>query len=139
MELLSSLVHVYDAYVYHAALTLFRTVDCDEDIQTALDAVYHALMEVEEKYKEWWKDVKELGDLYTKPTIRRILNTPTVMQQLVEYEDIETAAEAAIRDPDGPGLQPVTRQVIEALNANARRRQLQRTTIQRELRREQTV
>jgi len=120
-------------------MTLFRTVDSDDNVQGALDAVYHALMEVEERYKQWWKDVKQLGNSYTKPTMRRILNSPTVMQQLLEFEGMKEAAEVAASDPDGPGLRPVTIQVIETLNANARRRQLRRAANKSEFRREHTL
>lgn len=83
-------------------------------------------MTIEETYRRWWKDVKELGDLYTKPTMRRILNSPAVMQQILENEGMKEAAETAASDPDGLGIQPVTRQILETLHANTRREQVRR-------------
>jgi hypothetical protein len=137
--LLNCLVHVFDAYVYHSALTFWRTVDYDQLTRASLDDVYHALMTVEERYKQWWNDVKELGDLHTKPTMRRILNSPTIMEQIDEHEDMMEAAESGASDPDGPGLQPVSQKVLEILRANARRRRLQGTVNKTRFRREHTV
>src|SRR2546423_341198 len=77
LHLLTCLVHIYDAYVYHPALILFRAVDYDPSTQASLNDLYHALITVEEGYKQWWNEVKELGDLHTKPTMRRILNSLT--------------------------------------------------------------
>jgi len=124
-DLLNCLVHVYDAYVYHPALMLCQTVDHNQSTQASLNDLYHVLMTVEERYRQWWNNVKELGDLHTKPTMRKILNSPTVMKHILEYEDIKEAAETAARDPEGPGLQPISEKVLEMLRTNANRRQLQ--------------
>jgi hypothetical protein len=96
-------------------------------------------MTVEERYKQWWDDVKELGDWYTKPTMRRILSLPTVTKQIVENEDVKEAAVIAASDLTGPGLQPVSRKALEMLQANARRRKLQGSGHKTRFRREHTV
>jgi hypothetical protein len=124
-DLLNCLVHVYDAYVYHPALIFCQTVDHNQSTRVSLDDLYHVLMTVEERYRQWWNDVKELGDLHTKPTMRKILNSPKVMKHILEYEDIREAAETAACDPEGPGLQPISEKVLEMLRTNANRRQLQ--------------
>ena len=79
-------------------------------------------MTVEETYKRWWRDVKELGDLYTKPTMRRILNSPSLPKLIAEYEDTKRAAERVASDAAGPGLRAVPGRVLETLRANARQR-----------------
>lgn len=96
-------------------------------------------MTIEETYKQWCNDVKELGDLYTKPTMRRILNSTSVMNLIAEHEDIKEAAERAASDPAGPGLRPVPRRVLEMLRANARQRQVHRTVSKTRFRLEHTV
>jgi hypothetical protein len=138
-DLLICLVHVYDAYVYHPALTLSRRADYDQLTLASLDDLYHAIMMVEERYKHWCNDVKELGDLHTKPTMRRILKSPPAMKLIAEHEDMKEAAESAASDPDGPGLQPVSKRVLEILRANVRRRQLQGSVNKTRFRREHTV
>lgn len=138
-ELFSLLVHVYDAYIYHPALISYPIAYHVQKVQTDLDALYHALLTLEENYKKWWKNMQELGDSYTKPTMRRILDSPTIVQQILEYEDVKHAAEAAVDDPNGPGLQPATRQVVETLRANAGRTQTSRISKKSEFRREHTV
>lgn len=132
-------MHVYDAYVYHPALTLRRRGDCDQLTQACLDNLYHALMTTEETYKRWCNDVKELGDLYTKPTMRRILNSTSVMKLIAEHEDIKEAAERAASDPAGPGLRPVPTRVLEMLRANAKQRQAHRPASKTRFRLEHTV
>lgn len=96
-------------------------------------------MTVEEKYTQWWNEVKMLGDLYTKPTMRRILRSPPVLKEIFEHENMNEAAERAASDPDGPGLQPVSEGVLEMLRARTGRRQLQGTVIKTRFRREHTV
>ena len=138
-DLLNCLAHVYDAYVYHPALNLFQKTDRDQSTQAPLDDLYHALMNIEERYKQWWTDVKELGDLYTKPTMRTLLNSSVAMQQIIKQEEMKEAAELAANDPDGLGLQPVSEKVLEILRTNVRRRQVQRAACKSRFRREQTV
>lgn len=138
-DLLTCLVYVYDAYVYHPALTGPRRVDCDQSTQASLNDLYHVLMTAQERYKQWWSDVKALGDLYTKPTMRRILHSPKVLKLIAEQEDTKEAAERAASDPAGPGLQPVPKAVLQTLRANVRRRQLQATVHQSRFRRKYTV
>lgn len=138
-DLLNCLVHVYDAYVYHPALTSCQTVDHNQSTQASLDDLYHMLMTVEERYRQWWNDVKELGELHTKPTMRKILNSPTVMKHILEYEDVREAAETTACDPEGPGLQPISEKVLEVLRTNANRRQLQDRPNKTRLHREHTV
>lgn len=138
-DLLRCLVHVYDAYVYHPALMVFRAVDCEHSTHTSLNHLYHVLMTIEEKYTQWWNEVKMLGDLYTKPTMRRILRSPPVLKEIFEHEDMNEAAERAASDPGGPGLQPVSEGVLEMLRARTGRRQLQGTVIKTRFRREHTV
>jgi hypothetical protein len=82
-------------------------------------------MTVGERYRQWWNDVKELGELHTKPTMRKILNSPIVMKHILELEDIKEAAETAASDPEGPGIQPISKEVLEMLRTNANQRQLQ--------------
>lgn len=96
-------------------------------------------MTVEETYKQWCNDVKEIGDLYTKPTMRRILNSPSAMKLIAEHEDIKEAAERAASDPTGPGLHSVPRSVLEMLRANARQREVQGTVNKTRFRRERTA
>jgi hypothetical protein len=134
--LLNCLVHVYDAYVYNPALTLFRTVDHGRSTQASLDDLYDVLMTVEERYKQWWDNVKELGDLYMKPTMRRIFSLPTVVKQIIENEDVKEAAQITASDP---ALQPVSKRALEMLQASARRRQLQGPVRKTRFRREHTV
>lgn len=138
-DLLNCLVHVYDAYVYHPALNFYQAVDHNRSTQASLDDLYHVLMTVEERYRQWWNDVKELGELHTKPTMRKILNSPTVMKHILEHEDIKEAAETAASDPEGPGLQPISKEVLEMLRTNANRRQLQDRATKTRFRREHTV
>ena len=138
-DLLNCLVHVYDAYVYHPALISCQTVDHNQSTQASLDDLYHVLMTVEERYRQWWNDVKELGELYTKPTMRRILHSPTVIKHILEQEDIRKAAEAAARDPEGPGVQPVSEKALEMLRTNANRRQLYNRAAKVRIRHEYTA
>ena len=125
--------------MYQPAFTLFRAVDYDQSTQVSLDDLYHVLMTVEERYKQWWNDVKELGDLHTKPTLRRILDSPTVMKHLIEHEEMKEAAEVAASDLDGPGLQPVCKKLLEMLQTNAKGRQVRGTAKKTRFRREHTV
>lgn len=138
-DLLNCLVHVYDAYVYHPALKFRQTADHNQSTQASLNDLYHVLMTAEERYRQWWNDVKELGEMHTKPTMRKILNSPTVMKHILEHEDIRKAAEAAACDPEGPGLQPVSEKALEMLHTNANRRQLQGRPTKARFRREYTV
>jgi hypothetical protein len=96
-------------------------------------------MTVEERYRRWWNNVKELGELHTKPTMRKILRSPTVIKHILEHEDIRKAAEAAARNPEGPGLQPVSEKALEMLRTNANRRQLQDRAAEIRFRREYTI
>lgn len=93
-------------------------------------------MTVEERYKQWWDNVKELGDLYMKPTMRRIFSLPTVVKQIIENEDVKEAAQITASDP---ALQPVSKRALEMLQASARRRQLQGPVRKTRFRREHTV
>jgi hypothetical protein len=138
-DLLSCLVHVYDAYVYHPALNSCQKVNHNRSTQASLDDLYHVLMTVEERYRQWWNNVKELGELYTKPTMRKILDSPTVIKHILEHESIREAAEAAARDPEGPGLQPVSEKALEMLRMNANQRQLRGGTTKTRFRRKYTV
>jgi hypothetical protein len=138
-DLLNCLVHVYDAYVYHPALKSCQPVDHNQSTQASLDDLYHVLMTVEERYRRWWNNVKELGELYTKPIMRKILHSPAVIKHILEHEDIRKAAEAAACDPGGPGLQPVSEKALEMLRTNANRRQLQDTAAKIRFRREYTI
>ena len=138
-RLYQHLTLVFDTYVYHPASVLFRTGDYDKDVQSSIDRLYHAIMSVAEKYKQWCRDMRDLGDWYTKPTMRRILNSPAIMEQILEFEGMKEAAEAATRDPKGPGIQPLTRKVLESFNADTRRRQELVARSKSRMRREHTL
>ena len=96
-------------------------------------------MTVGERYKQWWTDVKELGDLYMKPTMRRILNSPVAMQQIIEQEEMKEAAELAANNPDGLGLQPVSEKVLQILRTNMSRQRVEGAAYRSRFRRDQTV
>ena len=108
-NLLERLVHIYDAQVYNPALNWMSRCDGEGRVQESLDALYDVIMIVEEKYKQWWRDVRELGDNHTKPTMRKIFASPVVMQQLEHFEGMKEAANRVGSKSEGYGLRMLSR------------------------------
>ena len=111
--LLTDLISVYDAYVYHPALSAYRDQRRFGDLQRSLDSLYNVLLTLEQKYRRWWNDVKELGKNYTKPTLRRILESPSLLQQIRSYQDLKDAAEAAESNADSQDSHRAARELLQ--------------------------
>jgi hypothetical protein len=118
---------------------LCKTANYATFLKEALGDLYNAIMTLQEGYRRWWKDMKELGDNYTKPTLRRLLNSPTAMQQISEYEAIKDAAEGLSDTPVECTLQERTAESISAKISNDEVPRQQKTRSRSPFRRQHTV
>ena len=112
-NLLTDLISVYDAYVYHPALSAYRDQRQFGDLQRSLDGLYNVLLIVEQRYRRWWNEVKELGKKYTKPTLRRILESPALLQHIQSFEALKDAAEAAESNADSQDRHRAARELSQ--------------------------
>jgi hypothetical protein len=99
IDLCNQLCLIYDACIYRPALAIPRAAQGhDEDLLARLDTLYDALMTVSTKYRRWMAAMKHIGDDFTKPTMRRILQSPAVMQSILEFEgQLEAAMESVVQ------------------------------------------
>ncbi len=120
LELSNRLCHIYDACVYRPILAVFRLQTHDDLLIDFLDSLYDAIMLFPIRYKQWMIAMKQVGDDFTKPTMRRILDLPEVMRHILEFEgQIETATKSVSE------MEYATRKVFTDLNRVNRRRQHQ--------------
>jgi hypothetical protein len=92
----------------------------DEALLEQLNSLYNALMTFRNTYKQWIDAMKHVGNNFTRPTMRRILESPKVMRQILEFEgQVEVASKSVIE------MEVATKRVFTNLNPHDRRRQQQ--------------
>lgn len=90
----------------------------DEAIDDLLDHVYNAIMMLPARYKQWMMAMRWVGDGFTKPTMRKILQSPDVMMNILESEGRHEQATQSV-----PEMEAATRQVFTTVNIKHRRKQ----------------
>jgi len=99
IDLCNQLCLIYDACIYRPALAIPRGHGPDdEELLEQLNALYDALMTVSTKYRRWMAAMKRVGNDFTKPTMRRILQAPRVLENILEFEgQLEAAMKSVIQ------------------------------------------
>ena len=92
----------------------------DEVLIEYLHTLYDVIMTLATRYKQWITAMKRVGDDFTRPTMRRILHSPEVMRQILEFEGQLEAATKSV-----PQMEFATRTVLTTLNVKLRRKQQQ--------------
>ncbi|ERF74158.1 hypothetical protein EPUS_08897 [Endocarpon pusillum Z07020] len=120
LDLWDQLCHIYDACVYRPFLAIPRSQGYNEALLEKLDMLYNTIMTHATRYKKWMVAMKRVGNDFTKPTMRRILQSPEVMKGILEFEgQLEVAAQSVVQ------LEIATREVLATLTAKDRREQQQ--------------
>jgi hypothetical protein len=79
-------------------LDIFSIRGHDETLMELLDHLYNSVMQLPTTYREWIRAMRRVGDDFTRPTMRRILRTPEVMKEILEFEGQK---EAGVRNQEG--------------------------------------
>jgi hypothetical protein len=89
----------------------------DEVLLDYLNSLYNSTMMLLTKYKQWTAAMKRIGDDFTRPTMRRMLRSPEVMRDILEFEgQMKTAANTVLQ------MESATREVFTSVNEKNRRR-----------------
>ncbi len=104
--------------MYRPFLAIPRSQVYDEVLLEKLDSLYNAIMTLATRYKKWMVAMKRVGNDFTKPTVRRILQSPEVMKGVLEFEGQLEVAENSIVQ-----LETATTEVLATLTAKNRRNQ----------------
>lgn len=106
--------------MYRPFLAIPRSQGYNEALLEKLDMLYNTIMSHATRYKKWMVAMKRVGNDFTKPTMRRILQSPEVMKGILEFEgQLEAAAKSVVQ------LEIATREVLATLTAKDRRKQPQ--------------
>jgi hypothetical protein len=99
-------------------LAIPRVRDQDDELFDQLNTLYDALMTVSTKYRRWMAAMKRVGNDFTKPTMRRILQAPGVMENILEFEgQLEAATKSVVQ------MELETSEVMQRLAAKRRRKE----------------
>jgi hypothetical protein len=109
---------IYDACIYRPVLAIPRAQAHDEELLEQLDKLYDALMTVSTKYSRWMAAIKRVGNDFTKPTMRRILQAPGVMKNILEFEGQLQAAMKSVLQ-----MELETSKAMETLAGKKRRKE----------------
>lgn len=108
--------------MYHPVLSVSHIGSDDEPLLDDLDSLYNALMTLSTRQKQWISVMKYIGNDFTRATMRRILRTPEVMKEVLEFEgDMEVATKSVLQ------MESATRKLLMVANAKNRRRHQQRS------------
>jgi hypothetical protein len=99
-------------------LAIPRAQAHDEELLEQLDKLYDALMTVSTKYSGWMAAIKRVGNDFTKPTMRRILQAPGVMKNILEFEGQLQAAMKSVLQ-----MELETSKAMETLAGKKRRKE----------------
>lgn len=106
--------------MYRQFQAIPRSQGYGEVLLDKLDNLYNVIMSLATKYKKWMVAMKRVGNDFTKPTMRRILQSPEVMKGVLEFEgQLEAATKSVVQ------LEVATREVLANLTAKRRRKQQQ--------------
>ncbi len=109
--------------MYRPFLAIPRSQIYEEVLPEKLDSLYNAIMALSTRYKKWMVAMKRVGRDFTKPTMRRILQSPEVMKGVLEFEgQLEVASKSVVQ------LETATREVLATLAIENRRKQQQIST-----------
>src|ERR1700742_866686 len=97
---------MFDAYVYSSFLALLALGEVDGGIQDAMSRVYDVLMTLLHSYNLWMSGMKSLRESHMQPLMRRIRKSPETLREIAEAEFVKAMAQASIRSPGAPGIQP---------------------------------
>jgi hypothetical protein len=111
---------MYDTCVYRQRLANVRIRDNDEGLIQLLDSLYDAIMTLPTVFKKWMMAMKRMGDDFTKPTMQRILHSPGVMKDIVEFEGQKQVAVKTVLEEE-----LASRSVNTVFNTRNRRREQQ--------------
>jgi hypothetical protein len=82
-----------------------------------LDRLYNDIMTLRTKYTQWMDVMKRVGDDFTRPTMRRILHSPEVMKEILEFDGHKEEAIKSVVE-----MESVTRRALGKLNPNRQHR-----------------
>jgi hypothetical protein len=101
-------------------LNISRQPGQDEALLEQLNSLYSALITFRNTYKQWIDAMKRVGNNFTRPTMRRILESPEVMRQILEFDGQVEAASKSVLE-----MKVATKRIFTNLNAHDRRKQQQ--------------
>lgn len=106
--------------MYRPFLAIPRSQVYTEALLENLDSLYNAIMTLTTRYKKWMVAMKRVGNNFTRPTMRRILQSPEVMKGVLEFEgQLEVATKSVVQ------LEVATRGLLATLIAKNRQKQQQ--------------
>ena len=123
LNLLSQLLRVFDAYIYHPYLHL-KTTSSNFDISTSatINNLYNALLNLLSSYKRWIRSMSSFKQSYMTPIMRRIQDSPWIQREIEQMEETLGAAQKALALHNGKeGLVLQDEQIEETTKVVERR------------------
>lgn len=120
LNLLRSLVFLYEVHTYNAFLPFDESSAVEEEVAELLDDIYNELMSWLDRYRQWTQGMQELGNDYMKPLISQLVRTPEAQDEFHDFRERVAKAKTTLTKPVDDKVS-LTDKVVQTLNLSARK------------------
>jgi len=121
LDLLHSLVLIYNSYLYSDFVSTLGLDLFEEQTCTVLNDIYHTLMTWLRNYKQWCRGMAELRYRYMRPLIDEFAKLPEAQDEFNDFQERITKAKNALSRPVD-AMVDLSDEVVQTLNLSARRK-----------------
>ena len=95
---------------------MLQLEDVDVDVQDRINILYDAVMTLLKNYQLWWNGMRDIRQNYMLPLVRKLQQSPDMLQEIVEARRLLEAVKASVARPRTPGMEPADSCILQGLS-----------------------
>lgn len=121
LDVLESLVFLFDAYVYNPFVQLYTFDHFDKQTFSMINDMYDNLMRWLQNYKEWCKGMTDIQEQYMRPLVDRLSKSESAKAELADFRLRLSKAKAVLNKPIVRDVDYKEDPVVHQLHLSAKR------------------